>query len=116
MQPLEWADRVIAADPAMRGMYLWEDGGAVVSFAGAEQEYFLIDRSFFLSRPDLLNTGRTVEHWHTRTKTAHVAILERMAPNAWLEMNPVDAKRLNLSTHDRVMVISRRSRRRRAGS
>ena len=34
--------------------------GAVVSFAGAEQEYFLIDRSFFLSRPDLLNSGRTL--------------------------------------------------------
>jgi glutamine synthetase len=33
---------------------------AVVSFAGAEQEYFLLDRSFFLSRPDLLNTGRTL--------------------------------------------------------
>jgi glutamine synthetase len=33
---------------------------AVVSFAGPEQEYFLIDRSFFLARPDLLNTGRTL--------------------------------------------------------
>jgi glutamine synthetase len=33
---------------------------AVVSYAGAEQEYFLIDRSFFLSRPDLLNSGRTL--------------------------------------------------------
>ncbi len=33
---------------------------AVVSFAGAEQEYFLIDRSFYLSRPDLLNSGRTL--------------------------------------------------------
>jgi glutamine synthetase len=33
---------------------------AVVSFAGAEQEYFLIDRSFFFARPDLLNTGRTL--------------------------------------------------------
>ena len=37
-----------------------EDPDAVVSFAGAEQEYFLIDRSFFLSRPDLLNSGRTL--------------------------------------------------------
>ncbi len=36
------------------------DPDAVVSFAGAEQEYFLIDRSFFLSRPDLLNSGRTL--------------------------------------------------------
>jgi glutamine synthetase len=37
-----------------------EEPDAVVSFAGAEQEYFLIDRSFFLSRPDLLNSGRTL--------------------------------------------------------
>ena len=27
---------------------------------GAEQEYFLVDRSFYLRRPDLLQTGRTV--------------------------------------------------------
>jgi glutamine synthetase len=32
----------------------------VVSFCGAEQEYFLIDRHFFLARPDLLNAGRTL--------------------------------------------------------
>src|SRR5271155_4634969 len=37
-----------------------EKPDAVVSFAGAEQEYFLIDRSFFLHRPDLLNSGRTL--------------------------------------------------------
>ena len=37
-----------------------EHPDSVVSFAGAEQEYFLIDRSFFLSRPDLLNAGRTL--------------------------------------------------------
>jgi glutamine synthetase len=37
-----------------------ENPDAVVSFAGPEQEYFLIDRSFFLSRPDLLNAGRTL--------------------------------------------------------
>jgi glutamine synthetase len=33
---------------------------AVVSFAGAEQEYFLVDQSFFFARPDLLNAGRTL--------------------------------------------------------
>ncbi len=37
-----------------------DDPDAVVSFAGAEQEYFLIDRSFFFGRPDLLNSGRTL--------------------------------------------------------
>jgi assimilatory nitrate reductase catalytic subunit len=32
--------------------------------------------------PFLLNTGRTVEHWHTRTKTGRVPILEALAPEA----------------------------------
>ena len=32
----------------------------VTSTAGAEQEYFLIDRNFFFARPDLLNAGRTL--------------------------------------------------------
>ena len=43
--------------------------------------------------PLLLNTGRTVEHWHTRTKTARVPLLERLAPEAWVEINEVDADR-----------------------
>jgi glutamine synthetase len=37
-----------------------EKTATVVSFAGAEQEYFLIDRHFYFSRPDLLATGRTL--------------------------------------------------------
>ena len=32
----------------------------VVSYAGPEQEYFLIDRHFYFSRPDLLAAGRTL--------------------------------------------------------
>ena len=36
------------------------DFGRVVSFCGPEQEYFLIDRHFFLGRPDLINAGRTL--------------------------------------------------------
>ena len=58
--------------------------------------------------PLILNTGRTVEHWHTRTKTGTISILQRMSPRAWLEMNPKDADRLNLKAHDRVEVISAR--------
>ena len=37
-----------------------QDPPAVTAFAGAEQEYFLIDRHFFMSRPDLMSTGRTL--------------------------------------------------------
>ncbi|QHC66702.1 glutamine synthetase type III [Rathayibacter sp. VKM Ac-2759] len=36
------------------------DPARIVSFCGPEQEYFLIDRHFFLARPDLLNAGRTL--------------------------------------------------------
>jgi glutamine synthetase len=32
----------------------------VFSTCGAEQEYFLIDRNFYFSRPDLINAGRTL--------------------------------------------------------
>jgi anaerobic selenocysteine-containing dehydrogenase len=60
--------------------------------------------------PLILNTGRTVEHWHTRTKTGAISILQRMSPRAWLEMNPKDAQQLNLEAHDRVEVISARGR------
>ena len=60
--------------------------------------------------PLVLNTGRTVEHWHTRTKTENVPILERLSPAAWLEMNPRDAKGQGLHSHDRIDVVSRRGR------
>ena len=37
-----------------------DDGAAVSSTAGPEQEYFLVDRHFFFARPDLLTAGRTL--------------------------------------------------------
>ena len=60
--------------------------------------------------PFVLNTGRTVEHWHTRTKTANVPLLERLSPAAWVEMNPRDARVLRLKPQDRVDIVSRRGR------
>jgi assimilatory nitrate reductase catalytic subunit len=60
--------------------------------------------------PFVLNTGRTVEHWHTRTKTANVPILERLSPHAWVEMNPADARALRLKPQRRVDIVSRRGR------
>lgn len=60
--------------------------------------------------PLVLNTGRTVEHWHTRTKTGVVPILHNLSPRAWLEMNPQDSEKLRLNPHDRVDVVSARGR------
>lgn len=40
--------------------FFGNDGAFVSSTAGAEQEYFLIDRRFFFARPDLYAGGRTL--------------------------------------------------------
>ncbi len=47
---------------AVRILRLFGDTKAehVVSTVGPEQEYFLIDRRFYLLRPDLINAGRTL--------------------------------------------------------
>ena len=62
-------------------------------------------------RPDfpfLLNTGRTVEHWHTRTKTGRIGILEALSPDAWVEVHPADAAVLEVGSGDWVRVRSAR--------
>lgn len=58
--------------------------------------------------PFVLNTGRTVEHWHTRTKTGRIAVLENLAPEAWVEIHPEDAARLGVSGGSWVRVASAR--------
>ena len=58
--------------------------------------------------PLILNSGRTVEHWHTRTKTGRVTLLESLAPEAWVEINPADANELKIRTGDVVRMVSPR--------
>ena len=60
--------------------------------------------------PVLLNTGRTVEHWHTRTKTRDVPLLEKLSPEPWVEIHPQTARRFRLGPRDRVSLVSRRGR------
>ena len=95
------------------GERLYEDGHFATDDGKAK--LFCIDWQPFPEQPSreypfILNTGRTVEHWHTRTKTGVIPILDGMSPRAWLEMNPRDARRLGLKPHDRVSVVSARSR------
>jgi assimilatory nitrate reductase catalytic subunit len=94
------------------GPRLYQDG--VFEHADGKARLHSVPCEPFVEQPNheypfILNTGRTVEHWHTRTKTAQVALLHNMVPNAWLEMNPADATQLQLKPHDRVTVLSRRS-------
>ncbi len=56
----------------------------------------------------ILNTGRTVEHWHTRTKTGNVPILEKLAPIAWVEINPETAAFYEITPLDHIHIYSDR--------
>lgn len=60
--------------------------------------------------PIILNTGRTVEQWHTRTKTKTIAILNDLSPEAWIEINPDDAKKLQVKNGERLDISSIRGR------
>jgi ferredoxin-nitrate reductase len=60
--------------------------------------------------PLVLNTGRTVYHWHTRTKTARAPELEGAAPEPWVELAPEDAERLGIADGDLVAVVTPRGR------
>jgi nitrate reductase NapA len=55
-----------------------------------------------------LCTGRVLEHWHTGTMTRRVAELHRAFPEAWVFMNPEDAKKRGLQRGDTVKLVTRR--------
>jgi assimilatory nitrate reductase catalytic subunit len=62
------------------------------------------------SFPLTLNTGRTVEQWHTRTKTKSIELLNKLAPEAWVEVNPADAKKLEVKSGDRIKIGNSRGK------
>jgi anaerobic selenocysteine-containing dehydrogenase len=57
-----------------------------------------------------LNTGRTIYHFHTRTKTARAAELNAAAPDVWVELHAADAESLGVGAGDAVDVVSPRGR------
>jgi sulfite reductase (NADPH) flavoprotein alpha-component len=60
--------------------------------------------------PFVLNTGRLQHQWHTLTKTAKVAKLNKLNPGPFVELHPQDASALGVADGDSVEVASRRGR------
>jgi anaerobic selenocysteine-containing dehydrogenase len=58
--------------------------------------------------PFALITGRTVYHFHTRTKTARAPQLQQAAPDVWVEVSARDARRLGIAEGDAVEVSTPR--------
>jgi ferredoxin-nitrate reductase len=56
--------------------------------------------------PLRLTTGRTVHHFHTRTKTGRVSELAEAAPDAWVELHQEDARAAGLADGDLAVVES----------
>ena len=58
--------------------------------------------------PLVLTTGRLASHWHSRTKTGHVAKLNQASPSPFVAVHPADAQRRALADGDEVDLISAR--------
>ncbi|MFJ7262805.1 molybdopterin oxidoreductase family protein [Streptomyces globosus] len=80
------------------------DGKAVLKAA----EYLPPHEPPDTAHPFQLTTGRTLYHFHTRTKTGRTPQLAAAAPDVWVEMSAADAAALGLDEGDLVEVSTPR--------
>jgi assimilatory nitrate reductase catalytic subunit len=62
------------------------------------------DRQF----PFWLNSGRVVEHFHTRTRTGKIGNVNKFSPTPYMEMNPDAAADLEIEHMSYARLVSRR--------
>lgn len=58
--------------------------------------------------PFWLNSGRVVEHFHTRTRTGKVGNCNKFSPTPYMEINPDAAKELGIEQMEYVRLVSPR--------
>lgn len=58
--------------------------------------------------PFWLNSGRVVEHFHTRTRTGKIGNCNKFSPTPYMEMNPDAANELGIEHQSYVRLTSRR--------
>jgi ferredoxin-nitrate reductase len=80
------------------------DGRAILRAA----EYQPPDEEPAADYPLAFTSGRTLYHFHTRTKTRRAPQLNRAAPGPWVELAATDAAELGIHEGDLVRVESRR--------
>ncbi|ORV59547.1 molybdopterin oxidoreductase [Mycobacterium fragae] len=80
------------------------DGKAIIKAA----QYIPPHESPSSHYPFALITGRTLYHFHTRTKTARAPQLAQAAPEVWVEVSQGDARRLGINDGDMVEVSTPR--------
>jgi assimilatory nitrate reductase catalytic subunit len=58
--------------------------------------------------PFWCNSGRVVEHFHTRTRTGKIGNLNKFSPTPYMEMNPDAARKLGIEHMTYARLVSRR--------
>jgi assimilatory nitrate reductase catalytic subunit len=113
---IQWPYREIAnTDKGQTGLKgeprLYTDG----VFPTPNGKANLIPVAFFDNneRPDeqypfWMNSGRVVEHFHTRTRTGKIGNSNKFSPTPYMEMNPDAAKDLGVKHQQYVRLASRR--------
>jgi anaerobic selenocysteine-containing dehydrogenase len=80
------------------------DGRAMIKAAEYVRPHEVPGEQF----PFWLITGRTLYHFHTRTKTARAPQLQHAAPDVWVQVSAVDAERLGIADGELTEVCSPR--------
>ena len=90
---------------------LYEDGR--FCFADGKAKLLAMEWKDNNETPDVdfpfwLNSGRVVEHFHTRTRTGKVGNCNKFSPTAYMEMNPDAGAELGVEHMEYVRLVSRR--------
>ncbi|EMY33307.1 hypothetical protein D477_015611 [Arthrobacter crystallopoietes BAB-32] len=80
------------------------EGKAVIKAAGYLPPHEVPSRDY----PLQLTTGRTLYHFHTRTKTARAPELQAAAPEVWVEMSAADAEAYGIAEGDLAEITTPR--------
>lgn len=93
-----------ASDSVVEYRSLNPDGKAMIKAAAYLPLHEMPDEE----HPFQLTTGRTLYHFHTRTKTGRAPQLNAAAPDVWVEVSAADAAERDLNEGDLVEVSTPR--------
>ena len=113
--PVQWPAATADGPDRNPIRYIGENGSPVFPTASGRAAFYARPHIPAAEMPDddypyVLNTGRLQHQWHTLTKTARVARLNKLNPGPFVEVHPQDAAELGLADGDPVEVASRRGR------
>jgi anaerobic selenocysteine-containing dehydrogenase len=99
---------LVTGAPSTREKYLAHNGGGKAMLKACE--FIPPHEQPGDDYPFVLTTGRTLFHFHTRTKTGRAPELDAAAPEVWVEMSLADAEERGWSDGDLIAVTTPRGR------